>query len=234
MTPYTIKYEDIDSKNLKKDLLTHGLLYIPCKNALSIDEYKKITSKLGKALIAKKHTLDDDRHVQYVSDKGLFSNTDVDWHNDWSYGSGDYFGTVLYNNKNGHLSTTDFVDMQQAYNMYLDKEYLENTCGDYFPPQGLHESCFTPRMLKILERARVTRKFAHTHHITGNKVLYFSPGTLQSDVDIAHLVDYCEQQEIYKHNWQDNDILIYDNIRVMHRRHAFEGERELWRTQFWI
>jgi len=234
MTPYTIKYEDIDSTNLKKDLLTYGLLYIPCKNALSIDEYKILTSKLGKALIAKKHTLDEDRYVQYVSDKGLFSNTDVDWHNDWSYGAGDYFGTVLYNNKNGHLSTTDFVDMQHAYDSYIDKDYLHNTCGDYFPPQDLHESCFTPRMLKILEKAKVTRKFAHTHHITGNTVLYFSPGTLQSDIDVTALINHCEQQDIYKHHWQDNDILIYDNLRVMHRRHAFEGERELWRTQFWI
>jgi len=233
MTPYTIKYEDIDSVNLKKDLLTHGLLYITCKNAVSIDEYKNLTSKLGKALIAKKHTLDEDRHIQYVSDKGLFSNTDVDWHNDWSYGAGNYFGTMLYNHKNGHLSTTDFVDMRDAYERYENKDYLRHTTGEYFPPQNLHESCFTPRMLKILEKAKVARQFAHVHHATGDTVMYFSPGTLQTDIDVSDLIAHCEEK-IYEHHWQDNDILIYDNIRYMHRRHAFEGERELWRTQFWI
>lgn len=229
-----LDYNDIGRHNLQEELLTHGLLHISCNNPLSLEQFKQLGESFGKALIAKKHTLDKERHVQYVSDKGLFSNDDVDWHNDWSYGEGNYFGTALYNNKNGHLSTTDFVDMRLAYQSYTNKEELENLKGDYFPPQYLHNSCFTPRMLKILEKAKVTRSFAHTHHITGDKVMYISPGTLQSDIDISKFVAHCEDQPIYKHNWQDNDILIYDNIRYMHRRHAFEGERELWRIQFWV
>ena len=32
--------------------------------------------------------------------------------------------------------------------------------------------------------------------------------------------------------WGDNDMIIYDNLRVMHKRDAFEGERILWRIQF--
>lgn len=231
MNPYIIDYENINVTDLTKKLLVHGLIHIKCDKPLSLDEFKKI--RLNKPLIAKRHTLDNERHVQYVSDKGLFSNDDVDWHNDWSYGTGNYFGTTLYNHKNGHLSTTDFVDMRKAYQRYDDKEYLKNTTGSYFPPQDLHESCFTPRMLKILERAKVSRQFAHVHHATGDTVMYFSPGTLQTDIDVRNLIEHCEN-DIYKHHWQDNDILIYDNIRVMHRRHAFDGERELWRTQFWI
>jgi hypothetical protein len=140
---------------------------------------------------------------------------------------------MLYNHKNGHLSTTDFVDMRDAYERYENKDYLRHTTGEYFPPQDLHESCFTPRMLKILEKAKVARQFAHLHHATGDTVMYFSPGTLQTDIDVSDLIAHCEEK-IYEHHWQDNDILIYDNIRYMHRRHAFEGERELWRTQFWI
>lgn len=231
MNPYIIDYENIKVTDLRKELLVHGLIHIKCNKPLSLDEFKQIN--LGKPLIAKRHTLDDERHVQYVSDKGLFSNNDVDWHNDWSYGEGSYFGTMLYNYKNGHLSTTDFVDMRDAYERYDDKEYLKNTTGEYFPPQDLHESCFTPRMLKILEKAKVSRQFAHTHHITGDTVMYFSPGTLQTDINVSNLIAHCEE-DIYEHHWQENDILIYDNIRYMHRRHAFEGERELWRIQFWI
>lgn len=225
---------DIDQYDIKKELLEHGLIHLSCDAPLTLEEFKNIGRMLGKPLIAKRHTLDKERHVQYVSDKGLFSNDDVDWHNDWSYGEGNYFGTILYNQKNGHLSTTDFVDMRLAYDSYEYKEELENLQGDYFPPQYLHETCFTPRMLKILEKAKVTRSFAHKHHVTGDTVMYISPGTLQSNLDISKYVKHCEQQPIYRHHWKENDILIYDNIRVMHRRHAFEGERELWRIQFWI
>jgi alpha-ketoglutarate-dependent taurine dioxygenase len=234
LTPLVINFEDITSVDLNKDLLCHGLIHIKCKNAISINDFKDVTSKLGKPLIAKKHTLDNDRTVQYVSDQGLFSNDDMGWHNDWSYGAGDYFGTILYNNKNGHLSTTDFIDMREAYNNYLDKEYLHNTKVSYFAPEYLQESCFTPRILKILEKAKRVRNLAHQHHITGDTVLYFSPETLRTELDVTPLVKFCEKQKIYKHYWQDYDILIYDNIRCMHRRYAFKGERELWRTQFWI
>lgn len=227
----SLTLSEVNNKDLRRQLLEHGLIHIKCENPLSLEEFKNIN--LGKALIAKRHTLDEERNVQYVSDKGLFSNDDVDWHNDWSYGAGNYFGTMLYNHKNGHLSTTDFVDMRDAYLRYENKDYLRHTTGEYFPPQDLHESCFTPRMLKILEKTKVARQFAHVHHETGDTVMYFSPGTLQTDIDVSELIAHCEEK-IYEHHWQDNDILIYDNIRYMHRRHAFEGERELWRTQFWI
>lgn len=228
-----INFEEAKNINLADSILEHGLIHITCNKKLSLDEFKSLTVKLGKPLISKTHTLDDERTVQYVSDKGLFLKDDMGWHNDWSYGEGNYYGTILYNNKNGHLSTTDFVDTLKAYESYPDKEELESLEGEYFPPQYLHDNCFTPRILKLLEKAKVVRKFAHTHHVTGDKVLYFSPATLQSDIDITHILKHCEK-DIYVHNWEDNDILVYDNLRMMHRRHAFEGERELWRTQFWI
>jgi len=229
----TLNLSNIDDYDLSVELLEHGLIILSSDKKLTLDEFKAINNRLGKPLIAKRHTLDSERHVQYVSDKGLFSSDDVDWHNDWSYGGGNYFGTTLYNHKNGHLSTTDFVDMRHAYETYQDKDYLHNTSGEYFPPQELHESCFTPRMLKIIEKAKVSRKFAHLHHATGDLCMYISPATLMGNIDVSDLVAHCEKN-IYEHEWQDNEIVIYDNIRYMHRRHAFEGERELWRIQFWV
>ena len=88
-------------------------------------------------------------------------------------------------------------------------------------------------VFQIIEKAKVSRKFAHLHHATGDLCMYISPATLMGDIDVSDLVAHCEKN-IYKHEWQDNEIVIYDNIRYMHRRHAFEGERELWRIQFWV
>ena len=33
-------------------------------------------------------------------------------------------------------------------------------------------------------------------------------------------------------NWEDGDIILFDNLSTMHRRPAFKGIRELHRIQF--
>jgi taurine dioxygenase len=36
---------------------------------------------------------------------------------------------------------------------------------------------------------------------------------------------------VYKHKWTIDDLVVFDNRRVMHRRDAFNGDRLLYRTQ---
>lgn len=225
-------FSDLKDIDIRQSVLEHGILIIKNSKSLEVEEYEDIVSQLGRVVHVKKHGLNDSRSIQIVSETEMFGNGDVEWHNDWSYGRGNYYGTMLYNKFNANKSTTDFVDMKLAYDEYPDKEELDLLEGSYFPPD-IYDYCFTEQEKRILEKVKKTRKFAHTHHITGEKVLYFSPGSLQSDIDVTHLIEHCEKY-IYRHTWEDNDILIWDNIRTMHRRHAFEGSRTLWRTQFWI
>ena len=218
----TLSISDVDKTDLRKELLIHGLIHIKCDSPISIDVFKDTIKRLGQLLVARKAWIDSEQNVQYISDKGLFGNENLEWHNDWSSGAGNFHGTALYNNKNGHLSTTDFIDMREAYENYPDKDYLHNTQGVYAGAFGWD----SPQAVK--------RNLAHTHHVTGDTVLYISPRNMDPRIDITDLIEYCEQQDIYEHHWQDNDILIIDNLRVMHRRHAFEGERELWKILFLI
>jgi len=229
---YSIDILNDNNFDIHKQIVEHGLIVLKNNTSLEISDFEKIISKLGKLVHSRNHVANTDRTIQLVTEDEAFGDGDVEWHNDWSYGRGNYFGTALYNKANGKKSTTDFVDMKDAYDRYEDKESLDLLEGQYFPPEYL-ESCFTEQEKRILEKIKKTRKFAHTHHITGNKVLYFSPGTLQTDIDVSNLIKHCEQN-IYEHHWDDNEILLYDNIRVMHRRHAFQGKRILWRSQFWI
>ena len=37
-------------------------------------------------------------------------------------------------------------------------------------------------------------------------------------------------ENAYKHEWKDNQILVWDNLKMNHRRFSFEGERMLWRN----
>ncbi|SVA39677.1 uncharacterized protein METZ01_LOCUS92531 [marine metagenome] len=188
----------------------------------------------GEFFSTEKHILDDEGYIQLVSHDGLFERDEVPWHNDWSYGVGQYNGTALYNFFGGHLTPTWFIDMKKAYDELPDKEKYENVIGTYFPPENLQDKCFTERQLRYLRKNKTQRPFIIEHPITKDKMLYFSPGSLIETnvaVDIEELTKHCEQFE-YPIHWKDNEILLYDNLRMMHRRDAFEGERILWRIQF--
>jgi len=213
--------------------LTHGLVKVSCNSPLKIKEFKSIAYSLGKPLVTSKHVIDEDRTIQELSNNGLFGDGEVDWHHDWSYGRGNYFGTILYNVKNAHLSPTWFCDMSKAPEE-LKRNYTQ-AIGEYYPPTHLHGQCFTEKQLRILEKQKVKRDFLIRHHVTGEQILYCSFGTMRNidDHDVTPILDWVEKNS-YKHEWEENDILIWDNLKMNHKRVAFEGERLLWRTQFLI
>jgi alpha-ketoglutarate-dependent taurine dioxygenase len=78
----------------------------------------------------------------------------------------------------------------------------------------------------------MSRPFVFNHPISDQRLVYCSPGTIQEcNLDLTDIIKFSEQNS-YKHQWMENDLLIWDNLRMMHRRFAFSGERILWRTQF--
>lgn len=201
-------------------------------NPITIEQFEEIANSLGKPLVTDKHVLNKNRTVQELSNNGLFSNGDVDWHNDWSYGRGNYFGTILYNVKNAHLSPTWFCDMSKAPQEL--KDMYKDAVGSYYPPIHLHNQCFTEKQLRLLEKQKITRPFNIKHHITGEDILYCSISTLRdNELDLQPIIDWIEDNS-YMHEWKENDVLIWDNLKMIHKRVAFEGERLLWRTQFII
>ena len=162
----TVNYGELASGyDLKTSLMKNGLVRVCCPVPLKINEFENIVSTLGKSLVTDRHVLNDNRTVQELSNDGLFGDGDVDWHHDWSYGRGNYFGTILYNVKNAHLSPTWFCDMSKAPQQL--KEKYESVIGKYYPPVHLQDKCFTDRQLKLLEKQRVSRPFVINHYITG-------------------------------------------------------------------
>ena len=226
-----MEYSDLIDIDLKEELLDNGLIIVRDAD-ITLAEFEQLAHSMGKPLVTDRHVLNDARSVQELSENGLFGTGDVDWHNDWSYGRGNYFGTILRNVKNAELSPTWFVDMSEApdelFKMYAD------AIGHYYPPQRLHDVCFTEKQLELLKKQNVSRPFDFKHPITGERVLYCSPGTIQDNThDLTPVIEWAEENA-YKHMWEPNDIIIWDNITMMHKRAAFQGERLLWRTQFTI
>ena len=205
---------------------------VSCQKKIDLEEFEKIANSLGKPLVTDKHVLNESRTVQELSNTGLFGDGDVDWHHDWSYGRGNYFGTILYNVKNAELSPTWFCDMSKAPDHL--KQLYKDAIGRYYPPTHLHNTCFTEKQLRLLEKQKVSRPFVINHHITGEEILYCSVSTIrENDLDLSPIIEWVEENS-YKHEWEENDILVWDNLKMIHKRVAFEGERLLWRTQFAI
>ena len=227
---------DLDLTAIKSQFLETGFVYLARSTPMSSEALVSLAESFGELLLTDRHTTEH-KAVQVISEGALFARDEVPWHNDWSYGAGNYVGTILYNQKNAQIAPTYFVDMANtcAALPTEERERLRGVVGSYFPPENLQSTCFTPRQLRALNRARVSRPFVFDHPATGQPVLYFSPGTLRDvtgeSVDIATLISHCEQY-MWPHSWQPNDVLIYDNFRLMHRRSAFQGSRILWRIQF--
>lgn len=230
-TMIEIDYDDLKEIDLKEELLDNGLIIIRDAD-ISLEEFEKLAHSLGKPLVTDRHVLNESRTVQELSETGLFGSGDVYWHNDWSYGRGNYFGTVLRNVKNAELSPTWFVDMSEVPVEFFD--LYADAVGHYYPPISLHDVCFTEKQLELLKKQNVSRPFDFEHPVTGERVLYCSPGTIQdNEYDLIPVIEWAEANA-YVHQWEPNDMLIWDNITMMHKRVAFQGERLLWRTQFTI
>lgn len=226
-----LDFKDIELDEIKKTICQEGLIVIRNCN-IDLQKFEQISEHLGKTLVTDKHTLNQKRTVQKLSNDGLFGSNDVDWHNDWSYGRGNYFGTILYNVSNANFSPTWFMDMSTLPQEFYKK--YETQVGHYYPPADLHDSCFTTRQLALLKKQKIERSFVFNHPVTDETILYCSPGTIRDcDIDLSDIILYVNKHS-YQHNWEENDILIWDNLKMMHKRSAFNGDRLLWRSQFII
>lgn len=221
---------------IKAEFFDKGFVHIPCDQPMAASDLLALAASFGAVLEGERHTRDHPA-IQVISETGLFGDQDLPWHNDFSYGEGDFFGTLLANRRNGAAAATSFVDMSKACAALPadEQQRLRSLIGHYYLPPALMSGFYSDKQERSMKRARSARPLVFDHPESGRPVLYFSPGTLRrvrgGEADIEALTKHCEQFA-WNHEWQPNDVLLYDNFRVMHRRPPFKGERELWRIQF--
>lgn len=228
---------NLDIDRIRSEFVANGFVQISCEEPMPASSLLALASSFGPLLEGERCTRNDHPAIQVVSETGLFGDQDLPWHNDFSYGEGDFYGTLLSNRKNGEAAMTSFVDMAEACAALPTKEQnrLRSLIGHYYLPAAMMSDFYSDRQERSIKRVRSARPLVFEHPATGKTILYFSPGTLRrvrgGDVDVEALIQHCERFA-WDHHWQPNDILVYDNFRVMHRRPPFVGERELWRIQF--
>ena len=174
-----------------------------------------------------------------------------DWHTDMSYRDVRGFVNVLYGiripRRDGKpLGGTEFSNMYAAYDALPDDlktrldgmtvthdfekfwEHMRRDRASTRPPM-------TPEQRK--RRPPVVHPLFLAHPISGRKVLYSNPGyatrinelpEADSDAMLAFLFAHqLEMRFRYTHDWNENDLLIWDHLSTIHRAIADYGPDEI-------
>ena len=213
-----------------------GFVRLESGQPLSQEKLLTLARVFGDLLPIEKHT-GCDPALQIVGHDGLFGKSEVPWHSDYSYGRGAFYGTLLYNADNGAEAATHFVDMEEvcAALSPAETDRLSQMKGHYSAHKHLRSTFFSSDEAALMKQQEIIRPLVFRHPSTGHDVLYISPATLRNvsggEIDMASLIGLVEQKA-WVHRWQPYDVLLYDNLRLMHRRPPFTGRRTLWRIQF--
>jgi taurine dioxygenase len=170
-----------------------------------------------------------------------------DWHTDMSYRDVMGFVNVLYGiripRRDGKpLGGTEFGNMHAAYDALpqdirtrLADATVTHNFEKFWEHMRRDKNSGRPPMTDEQRKRRppVVHPLFLTHPITGKKVLYCNPGyavrinelpEAESDAMLEHQL---QPRFRYMHDWNENDLLIWDHIGTIHRAIADYGPDEI-------
>ena len=178
---------------------------------------------------------------------GALGNGELNWHSDQTYTRRPVFGTMMYAIEVPvEGGDTWFGDLAAAY-AAMPAE-MRATVDGYMACYSIEKKSLkrryeTPQYQKD-KTPDQWHPLVRTHPYLDRKALYLSPSHItgigdlsfeDSEAELARLQDWASQDRfVYKHRWQQNDVVIWDNSSVMHRRDGFPPEecRFMKRTGF--
>jgi taurine dioxygenase len=174
-----------------------------------------------------------------------------DWHTDMSYRDTVGFVNVLYGiripRRDGKpLGGTEFANMRAAYDALpneiktrLDGMTATHNFEKFWEHMRQHKNSGRPAMTDEQRKRRppVVHPIFMTHPITGRRTLYCNEGyavrinelpQAESDAMLDFLFRHqLELRFRYKHDWAENDLLIWDHLGTIHRAIADYGPDEI-------
>jgi taurine dioxygenase len=174
-----------------------------------------------------------------------------DWHTDMSYRDTIGFVNVLYGiripRRDGKpVGGTEFANMHAAYDALpqqvktrLDGMTATHDFEKFWEHMRRDKASGRPAMTDEQRKRRppVVHPLFMTHPITRRKVLYCNEGYAirineLSQADSDETLDYLFRHQLemrfrYKHDWNENDLLIWDHLGTIHRAIADYGPDEI-------
>lgn len=174
-----------------------------------------------------------------------------DWHTDMSYRETIGFVNVLYGiripRRHGMpLGGTEFANTQAAYGALpqeikarLEGMTVTHNFEKFWEHMRRDKASGRPAMTDEQRKRRppVVHPVFLTHPITGRKVLYCNEGYAVRinelpEAESDAMLDYLFRHQLdmrfrYKHDWNENDLLIWDHLGTIHRAIADYGPDEI-------
>ena len=171
---------------------------------------------------------------------GMPGSNDVEWHTDQSYVANPATGAMLYGVEipNDGGGSTWWTNMRVGYEELPDA--LRSRCDgrrailSYIKRLAGYNAQAAQVSQEMLRKTPpVAQPMVYTHPLTRKKSLFLDPSTTigvegmekHEAMDfLESLVHACTQpHQIYKHQWQVGDVVLWDNACTMHRRDEYES-----------
>ena len=172
------------------------------------------------------------------------------WHTDMSYSRKIAFANVLYAleipRRGGRvLGATEFCNMHAAYDglpgdlkRKLEGKTVLHDFAKFWDMMREREGSRRAPLTEAQRRAKppVSHPIFLAHPLTGRKVLYANPGysikinelgEKESGETLAFLFEHQTRPEYrYRHEWQERDVLVWEDFGTIHRALADYGPDE--------
>lgn len=176
-------------------------------------------------------TAENEGHIELVSESGILGNKHVPWHIDLTHFPSQVLpNRLLYAVElEGESAPTEFVYTLDCKNQLSKKDYkfLRST----------NILCKAP--YETPWQGYMRRPALNLHPVDNKYALMIDPcftkwiDRLDEDVItyFKRLMNHINtEQTYYAHNWELNDLVVYDNWSTIHQRREFNGSRKLKRV----
>lgn len=169
------------------------------------------------------------------------------WHTDMSYSEPITFASILYALKvpreDGRpLGCTEFADMHAAYDdlpedvrQRIDGATAVHDFNKFWEMMRQREGSTRAPLSEEQRRTKlpISHPMVLTHPVTGRKLLYANPGYTKfidgwPAANSAGMLDFLFAHQLqekyrYTHEWNEGDVLMWDNIGTLHNAIADYG-----------
>ena len=246
------RLDDATTDALRRAWGTHGVLVFR-RQSLSEDEMLAFFSRFGEPEVIVRTDWQSKNRPEAINIsnmKDLDGNAigglgagELDWHTDQSYVTDPATGALLYMvemPREGGM--TYWANLRLAYDGLEDatKEKIEGLSAiyDYLKRQSTYDD-EEPMSDELREKTPpLMHPIVNTDPVTGEKSLYLDPTTTTGIADLPDdegqaLLDALNAHAtgpefVYAHEWRIGDVVMWDNGFLLHRRDAFESEKNRW------
>ena len=162
--------------------------------------------------------------------ESLSAVNDLPWHHDKGYLPNVHEHVAIYCVEAENAGAIQFCDMRAAYRDAPDElkipEHCLHSVKKFFEQYPKHPCSFESKAEERLYK----RSRAYYDLIQNDEYFFFSEAYTES-IKRNQLIEHCYQDKyITTHEYQTGDLIIYDNLRLCHRRDGtVDGKKTLLR-----